>query len=179
MPRLRIAAPHGPRALRLSGGRSRRLLTHDKGAVPTDDEYAAWVALLKNRSKLQLQQLVSHQRTLLTKKAEELKLPFADAAEHIAAAFELAKQESAAKAEERERFAAGWPQREREREREKELRVLRVFRVSDRDRALPLGSAKPRQAIEETCRLCRSWQGRRSLRSRSTAGQPLKPTETA
>jgi hypothetical protein len=33
MPRLRVAAPHGLRALRLSGGRSRRLLTHDEGAV--------------------------------------------------------------------------------------------------------------------------------------------------
>ena len=160
MPRLRIAAPHGPRALRLSGGRSRRLLTHDKGAVPTDDEYAAWVALLKNRSKLQLQQLVSHQRTLLTKKAEELKLPFADAAEHIAAAFELAKQESAAKAEERERFAAGRPQRDRERELKEREREQRVRPVS----GAPLcraSSAPPRRLRRRRSRM-RSTSGRGS-----------------
>ena len=116
MPRLRVAAPHGPRALRLSGGRSRRLLTHDKGAVPTDDEYAAWGKLFTDRSKKQLQEVVHRQRAVLTNKAAELKLPFADAAEQIAAAFELEKQESSAKAEEREQHAAGAPQRVRERE---------------------------------------------------------------
>jgi hypothetical protein len=106
------------------------LLTHDEGAVPTDDEYAAWVALFKNRSKVQLRSVVREQRAMLTKKAEELKLPFADAAEHIAAAFELAKQESAAKAEERERVAAGraaWRlQREREWEQREEIRKQKV-----------------------------------------------------
>ncbi len=124
MPRLRIAAPHGPRGIRLSGGRSRRLLTHDEGAVPTDVEYVAWGKRFTDRSKQRLQQLVSAQRAVLRKKAEELKLPFATAAKQIAAAFELAKQESAAKAEGRVRQAAGVAQREKEREREQKVRPV-------------------------------------------------------
>jgi hypothetical protein len=161
MPRLRIAAPHGPRGIRLSGGRSRRLLTHDEGAVPTDVEYVAWGKRFTDRSKRQLQGLVSQQRAVLRKKAEELKLPFATAAEHIAAAFELAKRESAAKAEGRVRQAAGVAQREREREREKEReREQKVRPVS--------GAPLCRASSPPPCRLpgwrSASGSGRRSGR---------------
>ena len=106
-------------------GDIRRILTHDKGtaAVPTAKQYAAWSRLFPGRSKRMLQTVLSKQRVFLTKKAAELKLPFADAAKQIAAALELAKQKSAAKAEERKQEAAGALQRAWEWEREKELRV--------------------------------------------------------
>ncbi len=106
-------------------GDIRRILTHDKGtaAVPTAKQYAAWSRLFPGRSKEMLQTMLSKQRVFLTKKAAELKLPFADAAKQIAAALELAKQKSAAKAEERKQEAAGALQRGWEWEREKELRV--------------------------------------------------------
>ena len=94
-------------------GDSRRFLTHDKGtaAVATAKQYAAWSKLFPDRSKEALEKVVRRERSFLTNKAAELKLPFAAAAEHIAAALELAKQKSAAKAEERKQKAAGARQR--------------------------------------------------------------------
>jgi hypothetical protein len=105
MPRLRAAAPHELRAIRLSGGRSRRLLTHDEGAVPTVNEYAAWRKPKSSCAAL-LQRVVYKQRTVLTNQAAELKLPVAAAAKQLAAALELAKQVASARAKEREGQAA-------------------------------------------------------------------------
>jgi hypothetical protein len=76
MPRLRVAAPHGPRALQLSGGRSRRFLSHNEGAVPTDDDRAEWSERFPDRSKEQLRGLERSQGDVLKRKAaKERELP--------------------------------------------------------------------------------------------------------
>jgi hypothetical protein len=47
------------------------LLTHDEGAVPTDDEYAEWRERFPDRSTRQLRDMVRTQRDVLKQKAAE------------------------------------------------------------------------------------------------------------